>query len=716
MQKTLILAEKPSQLREYVKALGGFTQKGDYYESDRYIASSALGHLIELAEDTAYRPEGKWDKSYLPLVPSLNSYIYEPKRNDSGRQAHLKKLAPLFKNPEIGMIYVATDSDREGELIFRYIYNYFGCKLPYKRIWLSALVDGEIRQAFAAPKYTQGDPFLENISKSAYARAITDWLIGTNATQAATLQLGVGKLLSIGRVQTAILKIICDRYLKNKSHEKSYTYKLITNHFYNGTAYTTESPIYESKAQAEQLLQSLATSHNFVSYQKKTERKNPPLLHTLDSLTIVANKLYKYTAAEVLASAQRLYEGKLTSYPRTEDAYITEEGYNKLKGFLPNLVNQCLNITDFVFPASLPASVNGAKITGSHDALVPTGQTNGIENLTQQDQRIYALILHRCLESFSEAAVYEKGVYEFENQSTPFKTYTSNLVQEGWKKYSPKVKAATAYEDDEDDSEEDTNFILQLPHKQGDKVTIEKKNLKEIESKPPAIYTPASLTADLCNLSKFLQEQSPEVYAELQSEFDLKGLTVGTDGTRPNIIEQLVTIRKYIAFEKNKYIPTELGLQFYNAIKDLEVVNVAQTARLEYQLKQVADGKVSIAEYYNRLSDYVKSTVAQIFSLQSAITASTHKGLGTCPLCKKGQIVEYPKSYGCTEFKNGCKYTIWKEIAHKKLTPKNIEDLLQKGKTSLIKGFKSKTGSDFEAHLVLDKELKIGFEFNNKKK
>ena len=119
MQKTLILAEKPSQLREYVKALGGFTQKGDYYESDRYIASSALGHLIELAEDTAYRPAGKWDKSYLPLVPPLNSYVYEPKRNDEGRQAHLKKLAQLFNNPNIAMIYVATDSDREGELIFR---------------------------------------------------------------------------------------------------------------------------------------------------------------------------------------------------------------------------------------------------------------------------------------------------------------------------------------------------------------------------------------------------------------------------------------------------------------------------------------------------------------------------------------------------------------------------------------------------------------------
>lgn len=713
MSKTLILAEKPSQLREYVKVLGGFSKKGDYYESDRYIASSALGHLIELAEDTAYRPAGHWNKSYLPLIPELKDYVYEPKREDKGRKEQLNLLSKLFKLPEVNMIYVATDSDREGELIFRYIYNYFNCKLPYKRVWLSALDDSEIRKSFANPKYTQGDFFLENLSESAYARAITDWLIGANATQAATLQLGGGKLLSIGRVQTAILKIVCDRYLKNKAHKKSYTYKLITSHLYNGVAYTAESPIYENKAQAEQLLNSLLPTHNFVSYQKKTEKKNPPLLHTLDSLTIVANKLYKYTASEVLASAQSLYENKLTSYPRTEDAYITEENYNKIKTYLPALVHQCLNVSNFSFPGTIPASVNGAKITGSHDALVPTGQTNGIEKLSEQDRRIFELILLRCLESFSDIAIYEKGVYEFENQGTPFKTYTSNLVQEGWKKYSPKSKNKST---DDEDNEEDDDFVLQLPYRQGDKVGVEKKNLKEIESKPPAIYTPATLTADLCNLGKFLQEQSPEVYADLQKEFDLKGLEIGTKGTRPGIIEILVKTRKYIAFEKNKYIPTELGLQFYNAIKDLNVVNVAQTARLEYQLKQVADGKNSVVKYYGQLSDYIKETVAQIFSLQSSITASTRKGLGTCPSCKKGQIVEYPKSYGCTEFKNGCKFGIWKEIANKKITHKNVEDLITKGRTSLIKGFKGKSGNEFEAYLVLDSNLKTAFEFNNNKK
>ena len=157
-------------------------------------------------------------------------------------------------------------------------------------------------------------------------------------------------------------------------------------------------------------------------------------------------------------------------------------------------------------------------------------------------------------------------------------------------------------------------------------------------------------------------------------------------------------------------------MQFYNAIKDLDVVNVAQTARLEYQLKQVADGKNSVVKYYGQLSDYIKETVAQIFSLQSSITASTRKGLGNCPSCKKGQIVEYPKSYGCTEFKNGCKFGIWKEIANKKITHKNVEDLITKGRTSLIKGFKGKSGNEFEAYLVLDNELKTAFEFNNKKK
>lgn len=709
MGKTLILAEKPSQMRDYVKALGGFTQKGDFYEKEGFIISSALGHLIELAEDTAYRPAGKWDKSYLPILPTLKDFVYEPKRNDKGRKEQLNKLGKLFNDNSISMIYVATDSDREGELIFRYIYNYFKCKIPFKRVWLRSLDDGEIRKAFANPEYSQGDPFLENLCKSAYARAIADWLIGVNATQSATLQLGRGNLLSIGRVQTAILKIICDRYLKNKSHQKTYTYKIVTEHSYSGINYTAESPVFDTKEQTEILFNRLLSAHDFVSFESKTERKNPPLLHTLDSLTIVANKLYKYDASQVLASAQKLYESKLISYPRTEDAYITEEGFEKIKGFLIPLVNDVLGVNDFSFSAK-PKSVDGTKITGSHDALVPTGHTAGVDNLSEQELNIYKLILSRCLESFSESAIYEKGTYLFQNGDIPFKTHTSKITQIGWKKYTPTTK------DVSEEDEEEKVFVLKLPYKQGDKVHIENKNLKEIESKPPAIYTPATLIEDLSNLSKFLQEQNPEVYNELQGQIDLKGLEIGTKGTRPSIIEQLVSVRKYISFEKNKYIPTDLGMQFYEIIKDLQVVNVSQTARLEYQLKQVTEGKLHVNDFYSNLQNYVKDIVQSIFALENGITKPERENLGTCPKCSKGNIFEGKKGYGCSAYKEGCDFVIWKEIAGKTLTKNQVKDLLTKGKTNLIKGFKSKTGKNFDAILKMDNS-EVKFEFlNNSKK
>ena len=708
--KTLIIAEKSTQMREYARALG-FTLKGDHYEKDDTILSCAAGHLLELAEDTAYRGEGKWDKSYLPLLLQIKDYKYEPKKEEN-RQAQLNKLGSLLNDPEIGNIIVATDPDREGELIFRYIYNYFKCKKPFIRVWNSALVDEGIRKAFAHPTYKQGDPFLENLCKSGYARAFTDWLIGVNATQAATLQLGQGKLLSIGRVQSTILKIICDRYIKNKGHEKTYTYKIITNHSYNATTYTTESPIYESKEQAQAVFNGLLSAHSFVSHEVKKVSKNPPLLHTLDSLTIVANKLYKYTPDQVLASAQKLYEGKYLSYPRTEDPYITEEGYYNLQKFFVGLCRDFLGVTDFAF-MSKPKSVDDSKITGSHDALIPTGYTNGLESLAEQERRVFELILYRCLESFSDSSQYEKGIYLFDNQGTPFKTNTNKLLYAGWERYTPKNKTAATDEEGEADDEKIT--ILDLPYRQGDAVAIEAKNVREIESRPPAIYTPATLTDDLCNLDKFLQEQSPEVHKELSSQIDLKGLQIGTKGTRPGILDTLIQKRQFITLQKNKYLPTELGLQFYNAIKDLEVVNVAQTAHLEYQLKQITEGKLLVTQYYNNLLQYVQNMVHNIFSIEATVKVE-RPTLGTCPSCKKGQIVEYPQSYGCTEFKNGCKFGIWKEIAKKKITHKNVEDLITKGRTSLIKGFKGKSGNDFEAYLVLDSNLKTAFEFNNNKK
>lgn len=705
-KKILVLAEKPTQGKLYAQALGKFSQKDGYYENDKYIITWAFGHLIELAKDTAYREDGKWDKGYLPLIPSLKDYKYIAK-DDSGVKKQLKIIKDLMK--EAGEIYCATDSDREGELIFRYIYNYLNCKLPFKRVWIRALEDEEIRKAFAKPEYSQGDSFLENLSKSAYSRAISDWLIGVNGTQSATLQFGRGSLLSIGRVQTTILKIICERYNKNKAHQKSYTYKIITTHNYNGLKYLAESPIFETKQEIEAILHKLLENHIFKSYQKKKDVKKPPLLHTLDSLTIVANKLYKYDASQVLASAQKLYESKLISYPRTEDPYITEEGYDKLKKSLLPLVERYLNINDFSFPSQTPASVDGSKITGSHDALIPTGQSAGIDTLSVQDRHIFELVLHRCLESFSLEAIYEKGVYTFENNTIPFVTRTNTLLQLGWKKYTPTKKSK-----EEADDEEEEIVALELPYKEGDKVEIKGKEIREIESKAPSIYTPATLTEDLSNLAKFLQQEDPELYNSLKNEIDLKSLQIGTKATRPGIIEQLIQKRKFVDFSKNKYTPTELGMKFYESIKDMEVVNVAETAKLEYRLSKVASGEMTEAEFYEGVAHYVRKIVEGVFGKEINMQVHQQDSLGQCPLCKKGFVREGTKAYGCSEYKNGCNFTIWKEMASKKLSKKNIEDLLNKGETSLIKGFKSKTGNDFEAYLYIDEQGKVQFRYPKK--
>lgn len=516
---------------------------------------------------------------------------------------------------------------------------------------------------------------------------------------------------NVGRVKTTILKIICERYLKNKGHQKSYTYKIITQHSYNGINYTAESSIYQSKEQTDAILKELLDNHTFVSCEKKKEIKKAPLLHTLDSLTIIANKLYKYDASQVLSSAQKLYEAKLISYPRTEDPYITDEGYEKIQKFLSGLAQKYLNVNNFSFPDRKPSCVDSSKITGSHDALIPTGQIGQIENLSEQDKNIYLLILSRCLESFSDDAIYEKGIYNFENKNYLFKTHTSELLQIGWKQYTPKKKQETQDEDTDDDEKQ---MVLQLPYKSGDFVKIEQKQLKEIESNPPQIYTPATLIEDLSNLSKFLQEENPQLYEQLHSQIDLKALQIGTKATRPEALKEMER-RKFISLEKNKYIPTELGMNFYQTIKDMSIVNVAETAKMEFNLKQIAEGKISVFQFYDSVSDYVKNIVNSVFQSENQMDVaqgkSQPKELGICPSCGKGHIIENQKSYGCSDWKNGCKFSIWKEIAGKKLTIKNIEDLVQKGKTGLIKGFKSKTGKEFEAYLVLDEQFKIKFEF-----
>jgi DNA topoisomerase-3 len=272
--KTLIIAEKPNQAREYAQALGSFTRKDGYFESSEYYLTWCFGHLIELETDDKYRTAGYWNKEYLPLIPEKYQYCIgkKDKKTDSGKKKQVDLIKSLINKSD--QLINATDADREGELIFLYVYNFLSCKLPYKRLWISSLTENDIRKGF---KNLLSCEDVKNLGKSGYARAIADWLVGVNGTQACTLQLGKGSLLTIGRVQTAILKIICERYLKNKNFQKSFTYKIRALHQYNGQNFFFRERNFRKKRRSSKNRKRVKSGPRLQRKRRKIAESSPAL-------------------------------------------------------------------------------------------------------------------------------------------------------------------------------------------------------------------------------------------------------------------------------------------------------------------------------------------------------------------------------------------------------------------------------------------------------
>lgn len=699
----LIIAEKPSQAKEYAKALGNFSTKNGYLENSEYYITWCFGHLVELERDSKYREEGKWNKSYLPLIPSKFLYKIgsDQKGNiDSGKKAQLKIISDLMKKSS--EIINGTDADREGELIFLYVYNFLECKLPFKRLWISTLTENDIKKGF---KNLLNPNEVKNLGKSAYARAIADWLVGVNGTQASTLQFGQGTLLTIGRVQTVILKIICERFLKNKNFQKSYSYKLVAEHSKN-VNFFSESEVYQTKQEIELIKQKLSDHHVCKKVEDKQQKKGCPLLFSIDTLIIEANRKFGYSGQDTLSIAQSLYEKKLTSYPRTDSEYINEENFDNLKTYLVELCKTTLNL-NFSFSNKKPRSVNDKKMTGSHDAIVPTG--NDPEGLSEKEANIFKLILIRCLQSFSEDAVYFKRKITFENQNEIFYSYLSKLIHKGWLEYD--IKSINENESHIEKGEEiEQNFNIEIA--EGEKVKVLNLGVKEIESKPPLLYSDVNLTQDLTNFGKLLKEENSNQLSFISENIDINQLQIGTQATRPGIVERLKNLG-FITLTKNKYVPTEKGLKYYEVIKNLEVSNAIVTAIWEMKLKKVAEGTEDISSFYKEITTFTDKIVHDIFAKTSDISFKVEPVfIGACPKCKKGQIKENKKAFQCSEWKSGCDFSIWKIISERKISEGMVKDLLTKGITKNIDKFKSKTGKTFSGKLELDKQtFKISFNF-----
>jgi DNA topoisomerase-3 len=722
----LIIAEKPSQALTYAEVIGNHKKLTGYYEAGDYCIVWCYGHLVSLCKDSVYHNQPKWSLDYLPLI--VDQYQYEAD-SDKGKLAQIQTIKTLAEKAEL--IINGTDADREGEAIFRNIIKVLQLKKPIKRLWLNSLEKSVIETGLANLKTYTIEPdkdihiSLKNTSLASELRAQFDWLYGVNATQSMTVKKGGGKILSIGRVQTAIFRLITERYLQNKSHTKSYTYQLVASHKEKGVEFQTKSKTVETEAELEALKSSCTNDFKVLNYIEKTTTEHPPLLYSLNSLIIEANKEFKYSSKVVLDECQNLYERAIISYPRTDCEYINEERYAKMKSYLSNLSESIIQQKAHLHQQ--PKSVDNSKLDSSHDAIVPTGITTGLHDLSEKAQNIFKLILVKTLESFSFEAKYLVKQIKLDNNGNEFNATSKRITEAGYREIRDKFhndhcssqvmvskKNQVDSMEDNDPSNDDTSGdIPNLPTNQIIPGNLEDK---KIESKPKPLYTGSTLTTTLMKIGQHLVTEGHDV-KEIQKLIPINEVELGTDNTRVHIVEALIE-RTYIEFKHNKYYPTELGLKYYSILAPTDIGKVLITVENEIKLRLVEKGLMTEDEFRNQMNSYVSSVVEKIKLIESSVDMNERKSIGKCPKCKKGDMLKSDKSFFCSEYKNdkACTYSIFRTVAGKTLTDNWVTDLITKRKTPLIKGFKAKPvegkpDREFEAHLILNENNELKFEF-----
>lgn len=686
----VIIAEKPSVARDIAAIVGATSRKDGYLEGNNYAVTWAFGHLVGLAMPEEYGFKG-FQKENLPILPErfklIPRQVKDSKeyKNDPGTMKQLKVIRELFDKCE--RIIVATDAGREGELIFRYIYNYLACKKPFDRLWISSLTDQAIRGGLE--NLRPGTQY-DTLYLSAKARSQADWLVGINASQALAISAGSG-VWSLGRVQTPTLAMVCSRYLENKDFvsQKYWQHKLNLSKEGNVLSPVSEDK-YNDRKDADNIAGQISQNGTATvkSIEKKTIKQEPPLLYDLTALQKEANSKHSFSADKTLSIAQKLYEGKLTTYPRTGSRYLSVDVFETVPGVLSGFkehhlygetVKQLKDLNN--------RSVNDAKVT-DHHAIILTGNKPG--NLSDDENLIFDMILCRMLEAFSTTCIKEQTTVRFEVQEKIFLTRGAIINQAGWRSVSGVMA---------DENEKDDNNTLP-PLNEGDQWNIDSTDTLEKQTKPRPLHTEASLLSVMETCGKELTDE-----AEREA---LKESGIGTPATRAAIIETLFS-REYIVRDKKALVPTNKGLVVYLAVKDKKIADVAMTGSWENALNKIATGEMNAADFHKGIEVYAGQITTELLTMH--LEHKDEKVKYICPKCKNESVVLLQKVAKCKN--ESCGYVIFRNKSGKDLSDKHLSDLLTKGKTSLIKGFKSKAEKQFDAYLRLDDTLKPVFEFDN---
>ena len=585
--------------------------------------------------------------------------------------------------------FITTLDNREGELIFRYIFHYLNCRKPFVRLWISSLTDKAIREGL---DNLQPGEYYDNLYLSAKSRSEADWLIGINATQALSVAAGQG-VFSLGRVQTPTLVMICSRYLENRNFVPAKFWQLKAATASGEISFTAQSTAkWEQQPEAIAALQRVKDAGQLVvkSVERKEACQEPPLLYDLTTLQKEANTKLNFSADKTLSIAQSLYEKKVMSYPRTGSRYIPEDVFDEmpervaLLGQYPRFAGYAAGLDG---AALNRRSVNDSKVT-DHHALIITENLPG--ELSKDERAVYELVAGRMLEAFSGKCVKDVTTALLSGGDTDFTVKGSVMKEAGWR---------AVFGEQETGGDEEAASLP--PLQEGEYLPLSGVDLLEKQTKPKPLHTESSLLAAMENAGKELED------AELKAS--LKDAGIGTPATRAAIIETLFA-RQYIVREKKNLVPTDKGLAVYKIVKDKKIADVEMTGMWETALAKIEAGSMDADTFRKGIEVYAAQITAELLSVQlSVATGETCP----CPKCNNGRILFYPKVAKCSNV--DCTLTIFRNKCDKQLSDKQIVELVTKRKTGLIKGFKGKNGKAFDASLVLDEQFNIGFSFPEKK-
>jgi DNA topoisomerase III len=700
MSKTLVIAEKPSVGTDLARILKGPFKKGEgVLEGPEHVITWAVGHLVQLAEPDEYDAKFKrWRMEDLPIVPDRFKLVVRDERSRKQMSVVTKQIG----REDIGEIVNACDAGREGELIFAYLYEKANGKKPVNRLWLKSMTSAAMKEAFSSLRPSDEFALLEQAARS---RSEADWIVGMNATRAATIRLrsSFDGAVSLGRVQTPTLAIIARREEEIKAFVPE-PYWLVDASFeadgkrnYEGRFHAGAKPRIETAEEAEAIVAAcIGKPGKITKLEKKEQREKAPMLYDLTTLQREANNRYGFSAKRTLGAAQRCYEEhKALTYPRTNSRYLTSDMVAEIKP-IAELVGHDSAYTkgaEYVIGLDLlPLArvVNDEKVT-DHHAIIPTRSEHNLEKMSSDDRRIYDMVTRRFLAVFHPEAVFENTRVETtvgDGDGHIFRTRGKLLVVPGWRGVYDEVATESRPK-----GEEDEGLDQQLPKlEDGETVKTLEIASDRKETKPPRRYSDASLLGAMETAGKLVDDE------ELREAMKESG--IGTPATRAAIIERLITVG-YVERDARALVATEKGLNVIRLLDAHMLTSPELTGNWEHRLGKIERGEDSREKFMSDIAGFAEQTVHKLDETLKDVKIPRAK-LGPCPVCGH-EISENRKGYSCWAREDpGCGFVIWKAKAGKTLTVPIARELIKTGYTEKpVTGFRGRSGRSFRARLAM---------------